>query len=319
MKKDCGQRASLQRQRCCLEKRNEEGMKSIFNIFSIIIATIHNLTILFFSRFKRRTFTYATSNGRKMKGDLYLPFNVNHPLPLIIHLHGGGWITGNRKDVQSGILKQIKRGYAVASISYSFAQHSKWPTQAQELKAAIRYLRANAQDFGIDSSCIFLWGVSAGGHIASVVGAASGTNALEGNLGNADYSSKVQGVVVWYPPTDVSNMEHIGPFNSIFPKSISYLIGAEMQKNRDLVESLNPLQYIHSQTPPFFIMHGTHDRIVHTNQSELLYKTLTQKGIDANYICVEKYLHADYRFNREKHIKDIEAFLDKIAAKHKSE
>jgi len=210
-------------------------------------------------------------------------------------------------------LKQVKRGYAVASISYSFAQHCKWPTQAHELKAAIRYLRANADSLGIDGNSIFLWGVSAGGHIASVVGAASGTNKLEGNLGNANYSSEVQGVVVWYPPTDVWNMEHIGFFNSGFSKSISYLIGAPMQKNRDLVENINPLQYIHPKTPPFFIMHGTGDRIVHTNQSELLYKVLKQKNIDATYVCVEKYFHADWRFNRNKHIEEIEVFLDNIS------
>ncbi len=290
-------------------------MKSIFNIFSIIIATIHNLTVLLFSRLRRKTFAYTINNGRRMKGDIYLPLDANHPLPLIIHLHGGGWITGSRKDIQTGILRQVKRGYAVASISYSFAQHSKWPRQAHELKAAIRYLRANAQRFGIDGDCIFLWGVSAGGHIAAVVGAGSGTNKLEGNLGNTDYSSEVQGVIVWYPPTDVWNMKHIGLFNSVFPQSISYLIGAEMHKNRDLVQSLNPLQYIHSQTPPFFIMHGRGDRIVHPNQSELLYKALKQKNVDAKYICIEKYFHADCRFNRKQHIKDIEVFLDRISDK----
>ncbi len=126
-------------------------MKYILNVLSIWINLFSCLSSLLFSGLKFKTLVYTISRGKKRKLDLFLPANNGKPAPIIIYCHGGGWMTGGKKIIEPGVLQQVKRGYALASVSYSFIPWEKWPTQAHEIKAAVRWLRANAKKYNLDS------------------------------------------------------------------------------------------------------------------------------------------------------------------------
>ena len=181
-------------------------MKYILNVCSILANLFNCLFTVLFSGLKFKRLVYTISHGKRRKLDLYLPDNNGQPSPLIIFFHGGGWMSGGRKIIEPGVLRQVKRGYAVASVSYSFSPWKKWPTQAHEMKAAVRWLRANAGEYNLDSEFFLVWGVSAGAHLVNVLGCSNGSENLEGNLEPKDVSSEVQGVISWYGFSDFSQM-----------------------------------------------------------------------------------------------------------------
>lgn len=289
-------------------------MKYILNVFSIWANLFNSLFSLLFSGVKSKTLVYTVSRGKKRKLDLYLPDNHGEPSPIIIFLHGGGWMTGGRKIIEPGVLQQVKRGYAVASVSYSFIPWKIWPTQAHETKAAVRWLRANAAKYNLDSEKILVWGVSAGAHLGNVLGCSSGSGKLEGNLNPNNISSEVQGVISWYGFSDFSQMGNNGFIAFLTNIATSLLVGERIKKNTEKTKSANPINYINQKTPPFFIMHSGKDTVVNINQSELLHYALEQQEIKSTYISMSNYYHADVRFNQDVHIKKIEVFMDNITS-----
>ncbi len=288
-------------------------MKYIFNVFSILANLFNCLTSVLFSGLKVKTLVYTVSHGKKRKLDLYLPDNIGEPSPIIIYFHGGGWMSGGKKIIEPGVLQQVKRGYAVASISYSFIPWKKWPTQAHEIKAAIRWLRTNAEEYNLDSEKFLVWGVSAGAHLVNVLGCSNTSEELEGNLEPKNISSEVQGVVSWYGFSDFSQMGKNGFIAFLTNIATSFLVGERVKKNTEKTQNANPINYINQNTAPFFIMHGAKDTIVNIHQSELLYAALQKQGIQSSYTRIPNYFHADVRFNKDVHIKRIETFMDNIA------
>jgi enterochelin esterase-like enzyme/dienelactone hydrolase len=182
----------------------------------------------------------------------------------------------------------LRDGFAVASINYRFSQHAIFPAQIEDCKAAIRWLRANATTYNIDSSRIGVWGSSAGGHLAAMLGTTG--DVKEFDVGeHRDLSSRVQAVCDWFGPTDFTQM-------SKFPSNIdhdaagspeSLLIGGPVQQNREKAARANPITYVTKDDAPFLIMHGDQDPLVPMNQSELLYDTLKKAGVDATFQSVK--------------------------------
>jgi acetyl esterase/lipase len=282
----------------------------ILNLLGLVIDASAAVFATLFNQNRVKTYDYAISKGKKMKLDLYLPKVQNGNIPLIIFAHGGGWIMGSRKQIEVGVLRQLNRGFAVASVSYSLSTRAKFPQQIYECKAAIRWLRDNAARLNLDGENFTFWGASAGGHLSNLVGTTSGTMALEGNLGdNLDVSSAVQKVVSWYAPTDLLQMENDNFWAIATNWTTSFYQGFFIHQHPEKTKIANPLNYITEKTPPFFLTHGTKDTIVNENQSELLYRKLVAKGI---FVIYEKtdFLHGDIRFNRKKQLKMTEDFLD---------
>ncbi len=133
--------------------------------------------------------------------DLVAPAGHRGALPLIVYIHGGAWIGGDKWDCPGAIL--VKAGYAVASVNYRLADQAKFPAQINDLKAAIRYLRAHARQYNIDAQKIGVWGHSAGGHLAALLGTTCGVTELEGKEGNPHLSSCVQAVCDWSGPSNL--------------------------------------------------------------------------------------------------------------------
>lgn len=244
---------------------------------------------------------YVPKAHERQKLDLYLPKKDGKSDALIVWIHGGGWRNGSKNSCPA--VTFVKEGFAVASINYRLSGHAKFPAQIHDCKAAIRWLRANAKKYEIDDKQIGVWGSSAGGHLVALVGTSGDTKQLEGELGNADQSSRVQAVCDYFGPTDFLTMNAQstikGPIDHDAENSPeSLLMGGPIQKNKELVKAASPLTYVTKDDPPFLIVHGDMDPLVPLAQSKTLHEKLTKAGVSSNLHVVEGAGHG--RFNDPK-------------------
>jgi acetyl esterase/lipase len=253
-----------------------------------------------------RDLEYVAGGHARNKLDLYLPDKADRPLPLIVWIHGGGWSAGSKEDCPA--LPLVGRGYAVASINYRFSQHALFPAQIEDCKAAIRWLRANAKQYGLDAGHVGVWGASAGGHLVALLGTTGGAKELEGKGGNLDQSSRVQCVVDWFGPTDFTKM---GGWQDKPDSPMARLLGGPVHEKRELAAKANPITYVGKDSAPFLIMHGEQDGLVPMNQSELLDEALRKAGAQSTLIRVAKNGHGGPGFTNAENRKKIEEFFDK--------
>ena len=240
-----------------------------------------------------KNLAYVKQGHERHRLDLYLP-QVRPSaaeLPLIIWVHGGGWKNGS-KDRFAHLNPLLQRGFAVASINYRLSQHATFPAQIHDCKAAIRYLRKNAQRFGLDPKKFGVWGSSAGGHLVALLGTSGEVSELEGNLGTVDVSSRVQAVCDWFGPTDLLKMNQqagaTGKIDHDAPGSPeSLLVGAPIQEVPEKTNKINPIAYVTADDPPFLIMHGDQDRLVPFQQSQMLDDALKAAGVSTTLILVQ--------------------------------
>jgi acetyl esterase/lipase len=249
--------------------------------------------------------TYETLPGfRPLKLDLYRMTGAQTARPAVIFLHGGGFAVGSPRMVSPvfGEMDQVlarlaAHGYVVVGATYRFSSEVRFPGPVEDVKAAVRWLRANAAKYGVDTKRIALWGESAGAYEAVLVGTSCKAEALEGKGGNADQSSCVQAVVDWFGPTDLSQMDTQAPPDSRIKHNgadspESKLLGCALpQCPKELLQEANPLTYITASTPPFLIMHGDIDTAVPLQQSQMLKDALHAKGVAATLIVVPQVNH----------------------------
>lgn len=257
---------------------------------------------------------YANAGGKRLYLDLRIPDGAG-PFPVILFLHSGAWITGDRTGGPA--IRQASRGYAVASIDYRLAPTYTWPAQIEDCKAAVRWLRANAARFHLDPERIGVFGTSAGGHLASMLGTTSGRPEFEGlYLGNPQFSSKVKVVVDMYGPTDLSKLDEqklpgtpLDGNASFMPPSL--LLGCSIQSCLDKAATANPINYVTSDDPPFLILQGMLDVLCPWQQSQMLYDALRKKNVPVEYHLLPTAQHADKQFDEQKWQQTISDFLDK--------
>ena len=257
---------------------------------------------------------YANVDGNPLLLDLRIPDGPG-PHPVIVYLHSGAWISGDRTGGPA--IRQASRGYAVASIDYRLAPRYTWPAQIEDAKAAVRWLRANAARFHLDPERIGAFGTSAGGHIAAVLGTSADVPTLEGiRLGNAQFSSRVKAVVDFYGPTDLLKMEEqkipcipLSGNASYMPPSL--LMGCPIQSCPEKTATANPITYVTPDDPPFLIMQGLLDCLVPYKQSILLHDALRAKGVDSTLILLPNGEHGGSAFDEQKQKQAVSDFFDK--------
>ena len=256
--------------------------------------------------------------------DIYLPDDGDGPFPVIIAIHGGAFIGCDKADGQVvPMLEGLKRGYAVVAVNYRLSDEAKFPAQIHDVKAAVRWIRAESARYGFDPCRVAAWGGSAGGYLATMLGVTGGVDELEElRLGNASESSEVQCVVDWYGPTDFlklddwmteaglpprPGMEHNAPHS---PESL--LLGEQTTKVPDRVKAANPETYITPATPPFLIQHGTRDTVIPTQCSINLAARMAQEaGRDAVRLeLIEGADHIDPLFETAENVHRVLEFLD---------
>lgn len=253
-----------------------------------------------------RDLEYVPGGHARNKLDLYLPAKADHPLPVIVWIHGGAWLGGSKERCPATWF--TTRGFAAASINYRLSQHAVFPAQIEDCKAAIRWLRANAKKYNLDPNHIGVWGASAGGHLVALMGTTGDVKELEGKGGNLDRSSRVQCVVDWFGPTDFTKMG-VGRGDANSPEG--RLLGGAVQEHREEAAKANPITYVTKDDPPFLIMHGDEDKVVPINQSELLDEALRKAGVESTFIRVAGNGHGGPGFMNPENRKKIVDFFEK--------
>ncbi len=229
---------------------------------------------------------YASTPEKKLLLDVYRPARPSSAkLPLVVWIHGGAWRAGSKNN-PTQVVDLSRRGYVVASISYRLSGDAIFPAQIHDCKAAIRWLRAHAAEYGVDPGRIGVAGSSAGGHLVALLGTSGEVADLEGDVGgNLGVSSRVQAVVDLFGPTDFLQMDahSINPdFLHDAPGSPeSALLGGPIQLNPDKAARADPITYATADDPPFLIIHGDLDPLVPYNQSELLQAALASAGVSS--------------------------------------
>lgn len=231
-----------------------------------------------------RNVEYAKVGTKSLLMDVFVPAGADKPLPLIVWIHGGGWIGGDKSYCPA--LKFSKQ-YVVASIDYRLAQEAMFPAQIEDCKAAIRFLRANAKKYSIDPDRVGVWGSSAGGHLVALLGTSGGVKELEGKVGEClDQSSRVQAVVDFCGPADFPLfLKGVTP-NAIKP--LQGLLGSTDEKKvKDLTVKASPVTYAAKDAPPFLIVHGEKDQTVPISQAVSMQVALKKAGTDVTLYVVK--------------------------------
>jgi acetyl esterase/lipase len=268
-----------------------------------------------------RNLEYARPESGPLSLDLYIP-ETGGPFPLIVWIHGGAYRSGSKSGIwYKPILNQTQRGYAVASIDYRLSGVAKFPALVQDAKAAVRWLRANAARYNLKADRIVVAGESAGGYQAAMLGTSGGVAELEGASGNLKESSRVQGVIDFFGPTDFLAMDDGAsscktPLVHRAPESPeSQLVGCNLNDCPDKVKPTSPILYVSADDPPFLILHGTADCQVPHTQSQRLYDALRAAGVKADLHLLPNVGHGDQRFMTPETEKWVSEFVDSVLRK----
>lgn len=231
--------------------------------------------------------------------DIYLPPGPAAPRPVVIWIHGGGWQNGDKASAAGRAAALMSQGFSVVGINYRYSQQAIFPAQIHDCKGAIRWLRANAQTYNLDTDRIGVWGSSAGGHLVALLGTSAGVMDAEGMVGgNLNQSSRVQAVADYFGPADFFNVEGWHT-NCAGTSAEEALLGAclgDIQANVNnpawaaevaRAHLAGPVTHVTPDDPAFHIAHGTVDMTVWPEHSELLFGLLQAAGVESTLRLVE--------------------------------
>lgn len=246
---------------------------------------------------------YLPNGHPRQKLDLYVPENRGALMPLIVWIHGGGWMGGSKNHCPP--LPWTGKGYVVASVDYRLCQDAKFPAQIEDCKAAIRWLRIHAKEYRIDPDRMAAWGDSAGGHLASLLGTAGDISDWEEGL--PAVSSRVQAVIDWYGRADLTRVS-TDPTRANSPSAL--LLGGCGKGVTELAKKASPILHVSKDDPPFLIMHGTVDSVVPLRQSQAFAGALKEAGVETRLVILSGASHGGEEFLSSEQVKIIDAFLN---------
>lgn len=272
------------------------------------------------------------------KLDIYFPKVKKEKYPVIVFVHGGAWISGDKRENFSlPILRGLEEGYAVASVNYRLSTEATFPAAVEDVKASIRFLRANAEKYNLDADHITIFGRSSGAGLATLVGTTSGTTKFDNpKLGNEDVSSAVNAVVAWFPPVNLLTLDKELHNLGIRPQlrgaavedntqpvaeevhgaadsPASLYLGKKVSEVPELAKENNPITYITENVPHFFIEHGTSDNVVPYTQSVTFAEKLKEKS--KNKVEIELIIgakHGGPGFTTQENLDRIYEFINSV-------
>ena len=258
-----------------------------------------------------RDIEYSKPDNTPQLLDLYLPKEGEGPFPVVVWVHGGGWKNGSKKNCPASWL--VEHGFAVASINYRLIPN-QWPSQIDDCRAAVRWLRFNADNHNLDSNHIGAWGGSAGGHLV----------ALMGTLPPPDFettTSRVQAVCDWYGPSDLLTMppnvvSETRTKEQVAQSNGAKLLGAPVWTIPEKAMQASAFHQVSSDDAPFLIMHGDADPGVPILQSEMLHDALKMKGVESTLVVLKGAGHGGKEFRTEESKQKILKFFEKHLKPH---
>jgi acetyl esterase/lipase len=240
---------------------------------------------------------YAGNQNQAQTLDVLIPENKKTgKLPALVFIHGGGWKGGRKEQAFRGLTPFLNGGeYIGFSIDYRLSDEAKWPAQIYDCKAAIRWIKANADKYGIDKNKIGVWGTSAGGHLVAMLALTSESGEFEGDIGDClNETGAINCAIDGYGPTDFLAMDdRPGAFvHNEISSPESRLIGGKIQENKEKALNASPISWVSQNCKPMFIYHGTEDDKVIVEQSDKLYSLLKKNKVkDIFYIKVNGGRH----------------------------
>ncbi len=245
-----------------------------------------------------RDLSIATLPSRELKLDLFFPHNVTDT-PLVVFIHGGGWEAGNYKNQEAVWLTD--HGFAVANISYRMSYEAVFPAQIHDCKAAIRWLRAHAGEYGYDATRVGVIGTSAGGHLAMLLGVTGGNQFLEGEVGgHLDQSSRVQAVVDLFGASDFVYRSRNQPSKTEDPQGPVYkLLGGAVTQNLAKAKRASPICHLTADDPPLLIVHGEKDDTVFPDQARRMNEAYKKACLDVSLVMLPDAGHGGSGFSEE--------------------
>jgi len=280
-------------------------MKKLVILVYLLALTAGTVFAQFSESWHNVSYAADTLTGHRM--DIYLPEKGEAPYPVVVVIAGSAFFGNDTKERAYRVMgiPLLEAGYAVAAINHRSSRNAIFPAHINDVKAAVRFIRADASTYQLDADFIGITGASSGGHLSAMTGTSGGidsysigsyTLSLEGRVGpHLDQSSHVDAVVDWYGPTTFqvmdscgSEMVHDAPDS---PESI--LIGGPIQENDEMSALADPITYVDPSDPPFLILHGDADPLVPHCQSELLYDALQQAGVQSTLVIVPGAGHGE--------------------------
>lgn len=257
---------------------------------------------------------YVPNGHARQKLDLFVPA---HPAgPVLVWIHGGGW-RGGSKSKPPG-LALVRQGFTVASVEYRFSQDAIFPAQIEDCKAAIRWLRAHAAEYGYDPKHIGAWGASAGGHLVALLGVTGQVKDFDVGE-NLDQSSAVQCVVDWFGPADFPAYDPALPTEMVKrenPDSVlAQLFGGPISQHLELAKRGSPVTWVTKEAAPTLIMQGTKDPLVPLDQSQRLADKMKAAGAEVTLDVIDGAGHGGPQFTTPERLTEIMTFLATHLAK----
>ena len=233
---------------------------------------------------------YASVSGQALALDLYLPAGSRHA-PLVVYLHGGAWNAGDKTQYPAFL---VDGGYAVASVDFRSTNDAKFPANVHDIKAALRFLRAEAGHYGYRGDRIAIAGASSGAHLAALVGTTSGNRDLEGTEGeHLDQSSAVQAIVSWFGASNLTTiLAQSTPFGvGVRGPALQRLLGASPDEVPELARLASPVFQVDRSDPPALLLHGDQDRQMPINQLHELQGAYEAAGLPVETLILHGVGH----------------------------
>ncbi|MEK7467826.1 MAG: alpha/beta hydrolase [Planctomycetota bacterium] len=229
----------------------------------------------------KRDVEYGVAKDVSLRLDVYKPKTPPQGLmPAVVWIHGGGWRGGDKNNASNAIAA-AKRGFFAVSINYRLSGQAVFPAAIEDCKGAIRWVRANAKEHGVDPDRIGVWGSSAGGHLALLAGCADESAGLEGKSGYAKVSSRVQAVCSWFGPADFTIV------GSVSRDPVALFLGGTKAEKEEAYKLASPVTHASKDDPPVLMIHGDQDTTVKVEQSEVMLKALKGVGAPAELVVVK--------------------------------
>jgi acetyl esterase/lipase len=253
-----------------------------------------------------RNLDYVGNGNPRQSLDLLVPKDhATRKRPLVIFIHGGAWNSGKKEDGLPVVRLIASTGdYVAATINYRLSPEAPWPAQIHDCKAAIRHLRGKAGEYGIDPENIGIMGMSAGGHLVSMLGTC-GSADLEGDLGAfPKLGSSVRCVVNFFGPTNFLTLSG----DPLRPNPVTALLGGPGPELREKARLASPVTWVSGNSAAFLTAHGTRDTLVPYSQAEEIHRALVKSGVESHLITMDG---AGHGFQSEELNLRIRRFLDK--------
>ena len=255
---------------------------------------------------------YQRASGQDLKLDLYLPFErMKRPLPLVVYIHGGGWVSGAREVASLRLMPFLQMGWAAANVEYRMSPTAPAPAAVEDVRCALRYLSDRAQELRIDPQRIVLAGASAGGHLALIAGMLPNANRFDRAcpaeeklrwVAGTQTPIRVAAIVNWSGISDVNELLRDGPQQR--PYAVEWF-GAMPDAQRDaLAREISPINQVRADNPPVISFHGDADKTVPPEQSIRLHEALSRANVPNQLLLIPG---AGHGFNRAQMIGTVEA------------